>query len=163
MAGKAYLYSLNGKTDGGGGGDDPKPTGAGSYSEPYSVSAAIAAGSGNGVYIKGFIVGCVSGQVYDSGATFDALPDVVTNLLIAESSTEVDPSKCMPVQLPSGDVRKGLNLVDNPNNLGKEVLLYGNIEAYFRVPGVKSVTYAEINGKTIGTKSNVRRKAIRKR
>ena len=157
----AYLVSVDGQ--GGGGGDDPKPTGAGSYSEPYSVSAAIAAGSGSGVYIKGYIVGCVSGQAYDSGATFNALPDVVTNLLIAESSTEDDPSKCMPVQLPSGDVRKGLNLVDNPGNLGKEVLLYGNIEAYFRVPGVKSVTYAEIDGKTIGTKSNVRRKAIRKR
>jgi hypothetical protein len=69
----------------------------------------------------------------------------------------------MPVQLPSGEIRSGLNLVDNPSNLGKEVLLYGNIEAYFRVPGVKSVTYAEIDGKTIGTKSNVRRKAIRKR
>jgi hypothetical protein len=157
----AYLVSVDGQ--GGGGGDDPNPTGKGSYSDPYSVSAAIAAGSGSGVYVKGYIVGCVSGQAYDSGATFNALPDVVTNLLIAESSTENDPSKCMPVQLPSGDVRKGLNLVDNPSNLGKEVLLYGNIEAYFRVPGVKSVTYAEIDGKTIGTKSNVRRKAIRKR
>ena len=157
----AYLVSVDGQ--GGGGGDDPNPTGAGSYSDPYTVTAAIAAGSGNGVYVKGYIVGCVSGQAYDSGATFDALPDVVTNILIAASSTESDPSKCMPVQLPSGDIRKGLNLVDNPSNLGKEVLLYGNIEAYFRVPGVKSVSYAEISGKTIGTKSNVRRKAIRKR
>ena len=157
----AYLVSVDGQ--GGGGGDDPNPTGKGSYSDPYSVSAAIAAGSGSGVYVKGYIVGCVSGQAYDSGATFNALPDVVTNLLIAESSTENDPSKCMPVQLPSGAIRSGLNLVDNPSNLGKEVLLYGNIEAYFRVPGVKSVTYAEIDGKTIGTKSNVRRKAIRKR
>ena len=157
----AYLVSVDGQ--GGGGGDDPNPTGAGSYSNPYTVTAAIAAGSGNGVYVKGYIVGCVSGQAYDSGATFDALPDVVTNILIAASSTESDPSKCMPVQLPSGDIRKGLNLVDNPSNLGKEVLLYGNIEAYFRVPGVKSVSYAEIGGKTIGTKSNVRRKAIRKR
>ena len=157
----AYLVSVDGQ--GGGGGDDPSPTGAGSYSNPYTVTAAIAAGSGNGVYVKGYIVGCVSGQAYDSGATFDALPDVVTNILIAASSTESDPSKCMPVQLPSGDIRKGLNLVDNPSNLGKEVLLYGNIEAYFRVPGVKSVSYAEIGGKTIGTKANVRRKAIRKR
>lgn len=156
----AYLVSVDGQ---GGGGDDPKPTGAGSYSEPYSVSAAIAAGSGNGVYVKGYIVGCVNGQVYDSGVTFDVVPDVVTNVLIAESSKETDPSKCMPVQLPSGVVRSGLNLVDNPANLGKEVLLYGNIEAYFRVPGVKSVTYAEIGGKAIGNKAEVRRKALRRR
>jgi len=96
----------------------------------------------------------VSGQAYDSGATFNALPDVVTNLLIAESSTENNPIKCMPVQLPSGATRSGLNLVDNPGNLGKEVLLYGNIETYFRVSGVKSVSYAEINGISIGTKPN---------
>ena len=155
----AYFVSI----EGGGGGGGDTPSGAGSYSNPYSVSAAIAAGSGTGVYVKAYIVGCVSGQVYDTGATFDVLPDVKTNLLIAESSTESDPSKCMPVQLPSGDIRNGLNLVDNASNLGKEVLLYGNIEAYFKVPGIKSVTYAEIGGKSIGTKSNVRRKAIRKK
>ena len=155
----AYFVSI----EGGGGGGGDTPSGAGSYSNPYSVSAAIAAGSGTGVYVKAYIVGCVSGQVYDTGATFDVLSDVKTNLLIAESSTESDPSKCMPVQLPSGDIRNGLNLADNASNLGKEVLLFGNIEAYFKVPGIKSVTYAEIGGKSIGTKSNVRRKAIRKR
>ena len=127
------------------------------------MTAAIAAGSGAGVYVKAYIVGCVSGQAYEEGATFSVLQDVKTNLLIAASASETDPSKCMPVQLPSGAVRNGLNLADNPDNLGKEVLLYGNIEAYFKVPGLKSVTYAEIGGKAIGTKADVRRKAVRRR
>ena len=156
----AYLVSVDGQ---GGGGDDPQPGGAGSYSKPYSVTDAIAAGSGAGVYVKAYIVGCVSGQAYEEGATFSVLQDVKTNLLIAASASETDPSKCMPVQLPSGAVRNGLNLADNPDNLGKEVLLYGNIEAYFKVPGLKSVTYAEIGGKAIGTKADVRRKAVRRR
>ena len=156
----AYFVSVDGQ---GGGGDEPQPGGAGSYSKPYSVTDAIAAGSGAGVYVKAYIVGCVSGQAYEEGATFSVLQDVKTNLLIAASASETDPSKCMPVQLPSGAVRNGLNLADNPDNLGKEVLLYGNIEAYFKVPGLKSVTYAEIGGKAIGTKADVRRKAVRRR
>ena len=156
----AYLVSVDGQ--GGGGGGDPQGD-AGSYSKPYSVTEAIAAGTGAGVYVKAYIVGCVSGKVYEEGATFSVLQDVKTNLLIAASASETDPSKCMPVQLPSGAVRNGLNLADNPDNLGKEVLLYGNIEAYFKVPGLKSVTYAEIGGKSFGTKANVRRKVVRRR
>ena len=141
------------------GGED----GAGSYSKPYSVDDAIAASTGTGVYVKGYIVGCVSGQVYEGGATFAVVSDVKTNVLIAASATESDPGKCMPVQLPSGAIRNGLNLADNPDNLGKEVLLYGNIEAYFKVPGVKSVTYAEIGGTTIGKKADAKRRAARRR
>ena len=155
VAGKAYLYSLNGKTsdEGGGGGGGGEQTGAGSYSSPYSVSAAIAAGSGTGVYVKAYIVGYVSGQVLAEGAHFTADGcDVKTNLLIAESASETNVSNCMPVQLPSGNVRTGLNLADHPENLGKEVLLYGNIEKYFGTTGIKSTTYAEINGSSIGNK-----------
>ena len=155
VAGKAYLYSLNGKTEdggsgGGGGGDDG---GAGSYSNPYTVTSALAAGSGSGVYVKAYIVGYVSGQVLSEGAHFTADGcDVKTNLLIAASPSETTISNCMPVQLPNGDVRSGLNLQDNPGNFGKEVLLFGNIEKYFGTTGIKSVTYAEIGGKSIGSK-----------
>ncbi len=155
VAGKAYLYSLNGKTEGGGGGSDTPdtPTGKGSYSDPYDVAGAIAANSGTGVYIKAYIVGYVEGQVLAEGAHFTAEGcNVKSNMLIAASASETDISKCMPVQLPNGDVRTGLNLQDNPGNIKKEVLLYGNIEKYFGAPGVKAVTYAEIDGKNIGTK-----------
>ena len=74
------------------------------------------------------------------------------NTVPPASPTEINPSLCMPVQLPTGDIRDGLNLVAHPDYLHKEVLLYGNIENYFRVPGLKSVTYAEINSNAIGTK-----------
>ena len=153
VAGKAHLYSLNGKTEDGGGGGGGDTGDAGSYSNPYTVSSAVAAGSGTSVYVKAYIVGYVSGQVLAEGAHFTADGcDVKTNLLIADSPSETNVNNCMPVQLPSGAVRTGLNLQDNPGNLGKQVLLNGNIEKYFGATGVKTVKYAEINGTSIGTK-----------
>ena len=155
VAGKAYLYSLNGKTEDGGGGDTPGPgdnTGAGSYTSPYSVSAAQAAGTGTGVYVKAYIVGSIDGQVYASGAVFGTTGTQKTNILIAASADETNVDNCMPVQLPSGAVRNAINLQDNPGNYKKEVLLYGNIEKYFGVVGLKSVTYAEIGGSSVGSK-----------
>ncbi len=152
---KSYIYSLNGSTTGGsGGGGGGEQTGAGSYSEPYSVSAAIAAAEASGVYVKGYIVGYVEGQVYTEGAHFSATGDNVstTNVLLAGSPSETSAANCIPVQLPKGEIRDKLNLSQNAGNLGKEVLLYGDVTKYFSVPGFKNTSYAEINGTTIGTK-----------
>lgn len=154
---KSYIYSLNGSTEeggGGGGGGGGEQTGAGSYSEPYSVSAAIAAGEASGVYVKGYIVGWVEGQVYTDGAHFNASGDNVsqTNILLAGSPSETSTDNCMPIQLPKGAIRDGLNLSQNAGNLGKEVLLYGDVTKYFGVPGLKNTSYAEIGGSAIGSK-----------
>ena len=127
--------------------------GDGTEASPYNVTAAIAKASASGVYVKGFIVGYVSGLSYDEGCVFSSdTCTAKTNVLIAASASETDRTKCMPVQLPFGDIRTGLNLSDNKANIGQEVVLYGNIENYFRVPGVKSVTYAKLGDKEIGTK-----------
>ena len=127
--------------------------GDGTEASPYNVTAAIAKASASGVYVKGFIVGYVSGLSYDEGCVFSSdTCTMKTNVLIAASTSETDRTKCMPVQLPFGDIRTGLNLSDNKANIGQEVVLYGNIENYFRVPGVKSVTYAKLGDKEIGTK-----------
>ena len=146
----AYFVKVEGGS-GGGGGDQPSGT-------TYTVAQAIAANSGSGVYVKGYIVGFVDGQAYESGARFEANGTVTTNVLIADSPSESDLTKCMPVQLPSGDVRNGVNLKDNPGNYKKDVLLFGNIETYFKVPGVKAVTYAEVGGTAYGKKPAVKRR-----
>ena len=134
------------------GGDTPsgEGEGKGTADSPYNVTAAIAAGSATGVYVKAYIVGNVTGQALAEGAHFDATGDTQTNILIAASADETDINKCMPVQLPAGDIRTGLNLKDNPGNYKKEVTLYGNIEKYFGVTGIKTVTFAILNGKEIG-------------
>lgn len=150
-----YIYSLNGKTaeggESGGGSDTPSASGDGTKDSPYSVSAAQAAGDKTGAYMKGYIVGFVSGQVYADGATFSAEGAVASNVLLADSPNETDASKCMPIQLPTGAVRTALNLKDNAGNLKKEVTLYGDLTKYFGQAGLKNVTFAILNGTEIGT------------
>ena len=144
---ESYIVSLN---SGSGGGTTPSDVGT--YDKPFSVAEAIANNSGTGVYVKAYIVGWVEGSVYDSGARFDGNSTSATNIIIADSPDETDASKCMPVQLPGGPVRSGVNLKDNPGNYKKQVLLLGNLEKYMGQPGLKSVTYAEIGGSSFGTK-----------
>lgn len=149
-----YLYSLNGVTEAA---DNPEPTpvtggeGNGTAETPYNVTAAIAAASGTGVYVKGFIVGNVPDKSISS-AIFTTSGASETNILIAASADETQTTNCMAVQLPSGNVRTKLNLSANPGNHKKEVVLYGNIENYFGQVGLKTVTYAILDGQEIGTK-----------
>ena len=123
----AYFVSVEA-----GGGDTPTPSGNGDGTEnnPYDVTAAIAKAEQAGVFIKAFIVGFVEGQVYTEGATFSSASTSQTNILIAASADETSATKCMPVQLPTGDIRSKLNLKDNAGNYKKEVLLYGDITKY---------------------------------
>lgn len=154
-ANESYIYSLNGKTEGGGGGDTPQ--GAGTYESPLTVSQAISLGNADAVWVKGYVVGFVSGQVLSSGATFSVEGAVNTNLLIAESATETNVSRCMPIQL-SRDYRADFALDANPGLLGKEIIMAGQLTAYFSVPGIKSPTYMEANGKTVGSKVKYRKR-----
>ena len=161
--GQTYIYSLNGKKDENGGGTTPsvEAKGDGTEASPYNVTAAIAKGTASNVYTKGFIVGYIYGKTAKDGARFSSDTCTVTsNVLIAATATEKDITKCMPVQLPANAVRTAVNLKDNKAYLGKEVLLYGEITKYYGQPGIKSVTYAEIDGKTAGTKPGAASDAI---
>lgn len=136
---EAYIYSHSATTD--------KPE----EIVEMSVAEAIAAYSGTPTpaAVKGYIVGWVEGQSYESGAKFNGnVTDDTekTDVLLADSPDETDPAKCIPVQLPSGAVRSKVNLKDNPDNYKKFVTLTGIIEAYFGVPGLKSVTKALFEG-----------------
>ncbi len=108
-----------------------------------TVSEAIANNSGTAT-VEGYIVGTtISGSNFQQQGPFTT----PSNLAIADSANETDPSKIMPVQLVSGtQVRAALNLVDNPSNLGKKVTITGTLTAYFSVPGLKSPTSYEILG-----------------
>ena len=149
---EGFLYSLNGVSKGGVPEEGNKPSDHSTLEKPYTVSDAVAAGSGN-EYVKGFIVGSVEGQVLSSGAHFSTENAVATNIILAESASETDVTKVMAVQLPSGtDIRTKLIIKDNAGNLGKEVVLYGSIENYFGQLGLKTVTFAVLDGVEIGTK-----------
>ena len=147
-----YIKKADGSEQSGGqSGEGGSGEGNGTAASPYNVTAALAAASGTGVYVKGFIVGSIDGKA-TTDAKFSAETATASNVLIAASADETDITKCMPVQLPTGAVRTALNLVDNAGNYKKEVTLYGNIEKYFSVTGLKSVTFAILGGTEIGTK-----------
>ena len=91
--------------------------------------------------MTGYIVGAIGDKSWSAESSEWAAPFTLkTNLMIAASADEKDWTKCVPVQLPAGTVRDELNLVDHPENLGKQVTLTGNVEKYFGKPGFKGVT-----------------------
>ena len=112
----------------------------GSESTPYTVSEATTF-QGTVSWVKGYIVGYVSGISISTAVLNADNCTVQTNLLIADSKTETNVANCMAVQLPAGVLRTGLNLATNKTNIGKQVTLYGSLEAYFGKPGLKSPTY----------------------
>lgn len=133
---------------------DVPSTGAGSESEPYTCNEVIGGtGVGTTAWVGGYIVGSSNGM---SGSDF--APGVAdpsnTNIFIATSATETDYTKCVPVQLPTGDVRTALSLQQHPENLGKFVKVYGSIEKYFGQNGVKSVTKYSFDGSSSGGGDN---------
>ena len=126
----------------------------GTEASPYTVTDAKAVQSGTSKYIKGYIVGYVPDKALNEAIFGDASSAATapTNLLLAAKADEKEVNNCMPIQLPSGDLRTALNLKDNPGNLKKELLICGNIESYFGAIGLKSPVYAKIDGKEIGKK-----------
>ena len=89
-------------------------------------------------WVKGEISGFFSNNKFVAGTE----GAVASNLALSAGDINV------PVALPSGSqVRTDLNLLDNATNLDKTVWVYGTIEKYFKVPGVKNVTDYSWNGK----------------
>lgn len=94
------------------------------------------------VWVKGYIVGFANGSLNKS--VFGTEGAVESNILIAKTKDETDVNKCVPVALETKPetakkIREELNLLANPGNLGKEVLLNGSLIKYFSVPGMKSL------------------------
>ena len=129
--------------------------GDGTKENPYTVAEVQAFTPMDGTvtaYVKGYIVGTVpSGSSIKSFTTDAGEKASNTNLFLADSQTETDYNVCIPIQLPAGDVRSGLNLRENPTNLGKTAVLLGKIDKYFGVPGVKSVSEFTLSGETTYT------------
>lgn len=97
------------------------------------------------VWVTGYIVGWVNVDISNANlalaADFTVPAKVNTNIMIASDPDEKDPANIATVQLPSGDVRKALNLMDHPENLGELVTVYGTVGVkYCGQYGVRSVS-----------------------
>ena len=126
--------------------DNPDvPGGDGTKDNPYNVAQVIAGtGTGSSAWVKGYIVGSSAGKTAAEMTNATGENASGTNVFIADTPDQTDPAKCVPVQLNT--TRAALNLKDNPSNLGKQVSVYGSLEAYFGQPGVKTVTDYVLEG-----------------
>lgn len=121
-------------------------TGEGTKENPYTVEDVMVLNNPETTaWVKGYIVGSVNGMNL-SDAVFGIENASNTNLLIAASVDETDVAKCVPVQLPSGTIRNNLSLQTNPENIGKELLINGSLEAYFGAPGLKEPSEYVLEG-----------------
>lgn len=112
------------------------------YTDALTVSQALASVGEEDVWVCGYVVG---GDLTSSSASFDGPFTSRTNILIGSRSSTKDRNSCLSVQLPSGDLRDDLNLVDNPSMLGRKVYLRGDIvEAYYGIPGIKNISDYEM-------------------
>lgn len=99
------------------------------------------------VCVCGYIVGYIKGSSMSN--TIFAAGDVETNIVLADVPTERDYNNCIPVQLTTSSphslgTRKALNLSTHPENLGKKVIVLGNITTYMRTLGIKNARDYEI-------------------
>jgi hypothetical protein len=105
--------------------------------DAMTVALAAANAPAENVWVSGYIVG---GDLTSASASFMTPFASKTHLLLGPKSSTADRSACISVALPSGRVRDALNLVDNPEMLGRKVCVKGDlVEAYFGLPGLKSV------------------------
>ena len=111
--------------------------GSGTQEKPYTISDLAKLGNpGTKAWVIGYIIGEINNNELSTSG-------FANNSNIALADTKEETKKYAPIQLPSGNVRTDLNLVDNPSNLGKKVALYGSLDAYFSLPGVKGVSAYE--------------------
>ena len=107
-----------------------------------TVAQARSAAGRKEVWVSGYIVG---GDLTSASASFSSPFKSKTNILLGPRSTTAERDACISVQLPDGAVREALNLVTNPNMLGKRVHIKGDIvDAYYGLPGMKNLETYEL-------------------
>ena len=142
-------------------GDTPTPPipptpvdgeGSGTADDPYNVAAGIEnqcweCNSQNATdapiaWVSGYIVGVVkngtTSVTSNSDIIWNGTFDSQTNVVIADDPTCNEVGLCIVVNLPSGKpLRSQVNLVDNPENLGKALAVYGRLRPYFGQAGLR--------------------------
>ncbi len=141
--------------------DDVMITSHGQKDDPYTVAEAIESqNQGAFAWVKGYIVGSVKAGVNDVESNEDVIfgvdAEMDNNILIAADPNETNWENCLAVELPQGSAfRACVNLVDNPDVLGKAILVSGNLETYLGMPGITgnggTADDVEVDGVTISS------------
>lgn len=113
-------------------------SGRGTQEYPLSVAdVQILDNPADTAWVMGYIVGSV-----DNGA-IETTPKQATNIALSDTKTLPENGIFVPVQLPKGNIRTTLNVVDNAENIGKMVKIKGALETYFQMPGIKGASAYE--------------------
>jgi len=130
--------------------------GAGTKENPFTVVDVKKMNNAikQNAWVVGYIAGCAA-----NGGKIAATNDS-TNLLLVAAMTD---SIGIPVALVAKtNVRKDLNIVDHPGNKGAQVKVYGSLEGYFGVAGMKSTSDYEIISTPTSLISTEAKKQVRK-
>ncbi len=124
----------------------------GSLANPYTIGDVQALFNPNQasakVWMKGYIIGSADKSL-NNLVTVGGESAIASNLILADAADESDVNNMIPVQLVDKTAaREALNLQTNADLVGKQVWLYGTIEKYFGVAGVKNVTNWSLDGVT---------------
>ena len=131
---------------GGGVGPTPPPgpgTGSGTANDPYNVASGISLqGQSVTAWVQGYIVGAVkngnTSVSSNSHINWSAPFDLNTNVVIADDPNCREISNCIIVNLPNNKpLRTEVNLVDHPENLGKQLAVLGTLRTYFGQAGLR--------------------------
>jgi len=115
--------------------------GDGTARHPYTRQGVqLVDGDENGVWATGFVVGAVEGSSVETSAKYSDTVTVKTNILLSDIRTASEPSRVFAVELPEGEMRDALNLVDNPSIYRKKIAVYGNITQYLGEKGMVGTT-----------------------
>lgn len=128
-------------------GPEPRET---SMQNPYSVTDVLAfqiAAKTDTIQVGAWVEGFIIGSVKNSKLALGLEDAQASNIAIAVTADEQ--TVFLPVELASkSDARAVLNLVDNPDMLGKKVWLCGAITQYFGMNGLKAITDFSLDGQT---------------
>ena len=115
---------------------------------PYTIAEVKAleesAYPSDKVWVIGYIAGCAA-----NGGVISSADAVNSNIILTDVATFDEADVLLPVQLSGSTTKTAVNLVDNPTNKGKEIKVYGKIQKYFSVAGVKEVTSHEFTGNSV--------------
>lgn len=106
----------------------------GAGTETYTVEAYIV-GSYNFNHSPKFVIGAENADE--------------NNVLVADDAESTDTYKVMAIKL--GDYKPAVNLVNNPDNYKKKIVLTGTFEKYCGVAGLVNLTKVVLDGKEITT------------
>jgi hypothetical protein len=126
--------------------------GSGTADDPYNVAAGIGLQNEEPIaWVHGYIVGAVksglSSVTGNDDINWSAPFDLATNVVIADDVACREISQCIIVNLPAGKpLRIQVNLMDNPDNLGKHLAVNGKLRRYFNQAGLRDSVKVIVGG-----------------